>query len=134
MTQRNRPTPSRFDPRSKKTDPEQNSPDRAQAVSRSGRPGRPARLPMPEDPEIARLARLAIDWPRVSLHALAEGCGSSVPSMSAYRGGGRRVPPEVLRRLAGWVRAHAQTGFDLAAEIDALADEVSQYYSTPKGR
>lgn len=99
---------------------------KARAVSRSGRPGRPAYLPMPEDPELERLARLAIDWPRVSLDVLAEGCGSSVPSLAAYRGGDRRIPPEVLRRLARWIVAHAKEGIALAGEIDALADKVSR--------
>lgn len=82
--------------------------------------GRPPRTPSPLDARIAELARLAIDWPRVSLEDISEGTGWSVPSLTSYRAGGRRVTPQASESLANWIRVHAKEGMRIADELDEI--------------
>jgi hypothetical protein len=56
----------------------------------------------------------------VSLEQIAEITGKSYPTVLAYRTGDRIPPPDVMRRLAEFMRQHGQAIVDAANHIGAL--------------
>lgn len=87
--------------------------------------GRRPKKPLPplrsKDRARSELARLAIDWPRVVLDDMAQECGTTSSSLSAYRTGQRRMPDAVAKRLAEWLRNRADSAMEVAAQLEQAA-------------
>jgi transcriptional regulator with XRE-family HTH domain len=104
------PKPSRFE--KKKPTPRD-----AEGTAKKRGPGRPKK----NAPEEGGVAQAALDWGRVSLEFIAQELGVSRPTLAAYRTGERRLPPEVSRALAEWIRARSREGERLADQLEEQA-------------
>jgi len=87
--------------------------------------GRPPRVSDPvADARRERLARIAIDWPRLTLQAMAEDLGVTRGALVAYRSGKRHLPPEVSRALVVWLRGRAIEAGEIADALEELGRVV----------